>query len=228
MEDLDCVVSLTSWKGRINHPDVPKVIYSIIRQKTQYKFKVVLVLSSDEFPKKNDELPATIRLFAENELIEILWCKENLRAYKKYYPTHLKYSNIPIMTTDDDILLNSNCIETFMNHHKKFPKTIIAEWGHLIKGNYFITGYFRLYPPNALLDIPSSFFSKFFYNAEDDAYNAVLAKLKNTKTKIISSKLVKQIDNGLQKVAFVKTYKKIDSQHCINNLLKALKQLKII
>ena len=94
--------------------------------------------------------------------------------------------------------------------------------------NYFITGYFRLYPPNALLEIPSFFFTEYFYNAEDDAYNAVLAKLKNTKTKIISSKCVKQIDNGLQKVAFVKTYKKINPQPCINNLLKALKQLKII
>lgn len=228
MEDLDCVVSLTSWKGRIYHPDVPKVIYSIIRQKTQYKFKVVLVLSTDEFPNKEEDLPDSIKMMSELNYIEILWCKENLKAYKKYYPTHLKYFNIPIMTTDDDIMLKPNTIETFMNCHKKNPNTIIAEWGHPIKGNYFITGYFRLYPPNALLEIPSFFFTEYFYNAEDDAYNAVLAKLKNTKTKIISSKCVQQIDNGLQKVAFVKTYKKINPQPCINNLLKALKQLKII
>lgn len=228
MENLDCVVSLTSWKGRIYHPDVPKVIYSIIRQKTQYKFKVVLVLSTDEFTNKDKDLPEIIKILNETGYIEIIWCKENLKAYKKYYPTHLKYHNIPIMTTDDDIILNSNTIETFMNSYKKNPNMIIAEWGHPIKGNYFITGYFRLYPPNALLEIPFHFFTKYFYNAEDDAYNAVLAKLKNTKTKIISSNCVKQIDNGLQKVAFVKTYKKINQQKCINNLLRALKQLKII
>ena len=61
MENLDCVVSLTSWKGRIYHPDVPKVIYSIIRQKTQYKFKVVLVLSEDEFKNKEQDLPDSIK-----------------------------------------------------------------------------------------------------------------------------------------------------------------------
>ena len=119
MEDLDCVVSLTSWKGRIYHPDVPKVIYSIIRQKTQYKFKVVLVLSTDEFPNKEEDLPENIRILSETNNIEILWLKENLKAFKKYYATHLKYKNVPIMTTDDDILLHQDCIETFMNNYKK-------------------------------------------------------------------------------------------------------------
>ena len=225
MEDLDCVVSLTSWKGRINHPDVPKVIYSIIRQKTHYKFKVVLVLSSDEFPNKDAELPDALKLFAENGLIEILWFKENIKAYKKYYPTQLKYKDVPIMTTDDDIILKQDCIETFMNAYQKY-RCIIYEDGYRFRcGNkdLYIGCVFRLFPPNSLYELDCSYFTKFFNNVEDDAYLALLVNLKQTPIKYIHSNKMRVLKySDLQKVALYNEYRNIDKRICISNLLKEL------
>lgn len=129
MNDIDCIVSLTSWKGRINNPEVPKVLYSIIRQKTKYRFKTVLVLSKQEFPDMESELPETIRLFVENGLIDILWTEDNLKAYKKLYPVMKAYPELPIMTTDDDIILAEDCIETYMNAHEREPNIILTEQG---------------------------------------------------------------------------------------------------
>lgn len=225
MEDLDCVVSLTSWKGRIYHPDVPKVIYSIIRQKTQYKFKVVLVLSTDEFPNKEEDLPENIRILSETNNIEILWLKENLKAFKKYYATHLKYKNVPIMTTDDDILLHQDCIETFMNNYKKY-NCIIYEDGYKFNcsgKNLYIGCIFRLFPPNSMLELDKNYFIKFFNCVEDDAYISLLVNLKNTEIKYIHShKMNVLLTNEFKSTALYNEYKNIDKKVCISNLLKEL------
>jgi len=227
MEDLDCVVSLTSWKGRIYHPDVPKVIYSIIRQKTQYKFKVVLVLSTDEFPNKEEDLPENIRILSETNNIEILWFKENIKAFKKYYPTHLKYKNVPIITTDDDIFLYEDFIETFMNLHKNNPNCILYEDGfnYRLKGKTFIISCInRLFPPNSLYELDYSYFTKFFNNMEDDAYIACLQFIKKTPVKIVHTRKSKVILNEFYKsTAFYKEYIKSPKDVNMTNLLKELK-----
>lgn len=36
---MDCIVSLTTWKGRINNPDLPKVLFSIFSQETKYSYE---------------------------------------------------------------------------------------------------------------------------------------------------------------------------------------------
>ena len=58
--NYQCIVSLTSWRGRIFSEIVQLVLFSLLKQKTKYRYKVVLVLSTDEFPKKEAELPANI------------------------------------------------------------------------------------------------------------------------------------------------------------------------
>lgn len=59
-QPYDVCVSLTSWRGRIYSEIVQLVLFSLLKQKTKYRYKVVLVLSTDEFPKKEAELPANI------------------------------------------------------------------------------------------------------------------------------------------------------------------------
>ena len=62
------IISLTSWKARIN--TVSKTLYSLL---TQCKgFHIVLVLSEEEFPKMMDELPDNLKLFVDNDLIEVI------------------------------------------------------------------------------------------------------------------------------------------------------------
>lgn len=223
----DCVVSLTTWRGRINHPDLPKVLYSIFRQQTKYKFKVVLVLSEEEFPEKENIIPETIKLFVESEILEIIWCYKNTKAYKKLHPTIKKYSNIPIMTTDDDILLMSNAIETFMNIHQQYPNKILSEDGIFKKDfspQIYLTGFFRLYPPNSLYDANEDDFLNFYDGLEDDAYNAILAIIKGTETIIkLNTKCVKIInDYELDKVALYKKYAKVNLQNLHNNFVNEL------
>ena len=83
------IISLTSWKARIN--TVSKTIYSLLKQCPG--FHIVLVLSEEEFPKMMDELPENLKVFAENELMEILWVYKNYRSFKKWIFTAGKYSD---------------------------------------------------------------------------------------------------------------------------------------
>lgn len=57
MQKYDMILSLTSWKGRIYDPSFLVVLLSMLKQNTTAKYKVVLVLSEDEFPNKEVELP---------------------------------------------------------------------------------------------------------------------------------------------------------------------------
>ena len=59
-DQLDCIVSLTSWKGQIYTESVPLHLYCLTHQKTSYNYKVVLVLSDEEFPGKEKDIPKTI------------------------------------------------------------------------------------------------------------------------------------------------------------------------
>lgn len=224
MEDIDCIVSLTSWKGRINCSEVPKAIYSILRQKTKYKFKVVLVLSKLEFPNGVEELPTEIKLFYENALIEILWTEDNLKAYKKLYPTMQKYSNLPIMTTDDDIILRENCVETFMNKHRENPNAILAERSHhLLSRDETVPYMFRLFPPNSLFNLDKSYYTDVYNGCEDDVYISILSKLKGTRTITLNSGLMYEMRGSIQATGLHHIYSKSGAQKYRENLIHKLK-----
>lgn len=225
MNDIDCIVSLTSWKGRIKNPEVPKVLYSIIRQKTKYKFKICLTLSLEEFPNKNEDLPEVFNLLEENGNIEIIWSPGNLKALKKLYPVLDLYPDIPILTTDDDIMLAENAVETFMDIYQEKPKTILTElgWKMGIPG-MVCTGSFRLFPPNSLYKLSPEYFVKYFKCCEDDPYLALLAKLNNTDTVILRRKICWELKtNELIKTALKNEYRKCPWRKCYNDLVKELK-----
>jgi len=98
------IISLTSWKARIN--TVSKTLYSLL---TQCKnFHIVLVLSEEEFPKMMDELPENLKLFVDNELIEILWVYKNYKSFKKVLFTMDKYRDVPVISADDDLIYTRN------------------------------------------------------------------------------------------------------------------------
>lgn len=225
MNNIDCIVSLTSWKGRINNPEVPKVLFSIIRQKTKYRFKVCLTLSLVEFPNKNDDLPEILNLLEENKSIEIIWAPGNLKALKKLYPVIDIYPDIPILTTDDDIILADNAVETFMDIYKEKPNTILTElgWKMGIPG-MVCTGSFRLFPPNSLYKLPPTYFIKYFKCCEDDPYLALLAKLNHTDTIILKRRICQEIKTQeLNKTALKNEYRKCPWRKCYNALVTALK-----
>lgn len=229
IKNCDCIVSLTSWKGRIYNPVVSKAIFSIINQKTKYNYKIVLVLSKIEFPNGLTDLPESIKLFNENNLIEILWTEDNLKAYKKTFPVMEKYPNLPIMTTDDDIFLNEKCVETFMNMHNKVNNAILAEHSHSkICSTEIIPYMFRLFPPNSLYKLPSYYFSDIYKGCDDDVYISVLAKIKGTKIITLNSGLAKEFTGEIQENALHNIYTLNSAKENRKRLINKLKEDKII
>ena len=222
---LDCIVSLTSWKGRINNPDLPKVLFSIFRQETKYRYKTILTLSEDEFPAKEVELPNIILDFVDTGYLELFWTKKNTRALKKLFPVMDVY-NVPILTTDDDIILAINAVETFMDMHRKNPFHILTELGHkLVNNNEICTGTFRLFPQDSLYKLPDDYFMKYFKGYEDDVYLALLAEFKGTKTIIMKKGIAIELNNmNYNKTKMRSIYTKIPWRTCRRDMLSALRK----
>ena len=144
------IISLTSWKARINTVD--KTIYSLLSNCPG--FHIVLVLSEEEFPKKEKELPDNLMLFVDNDLIEILWVYRNYKAFKKVLFTLDKYRDVPVISADDDCIYKMNYAENLYNIWERNKDSFVSIWA---KKQQFITcindkvwhsgGAGTLYPP---------------------------------------------------------------------------------
>lgn len=143
------VISLTSWKARIK--TVGKTLYSLIKMCPG--FHIVLVLSEEEFPKKEKELPEELMLFVDNDLIEILWVYKNYKAFKKVLFTMDKYRDVPVISADDDCIYLKNYAQEFYDVWVKNKDCFISCWGKKYENfkNTYTTntaGAATLFPPN--------------------------------------------------------------------------------
>lgn len=148
------IISLTSWKARINV--VSKTIFSLI--KNCPNFHIVLVLSEEEFPHKENELPNDLRLLINNELIEVMWVYKNYKALKKIYFTIQKYPNVPVISADDDCFYTCNYAQELYDKWTNEKENVYTYYTNL-QWNGPI-GQCTLYPPKL--------FSKF---TEEDKKN---------------------------------------------------------
>lgn len=170
------IISLTSWKARIN--TVGKTLYSLLKMCPG--FHIVLVLSEEEFPKKEEELPEELMLFVDNDLIEILWVYKNYKAFKKVLFTMDKYRDVPVISADDDCIYLKNYAEKWYNEWLKNKKSIICNgigYGFNFKwGN----GPYTLFPPYCFNEYGIKKLNDEILNTNnDDAYYGVLlTKLK--------------------------------------------------
>ena len=117
------IISLTSWRARI--ATCSKTIYSLLKQCPG--FHIVLVLSEEEFPKMMDELSENLKLFVDNELIEVLWVYKNYKSFKKWIFTADKYNDVPIISADDGCIYIRNYAEELYQEWIKHPNDIISE-----------------------------------------------------------------------------------------------------
>jgi len=223
---LDCVVSLTSWKERIYSEIVQLVLFSLLKQKTKYRYKVVLVLSTDEFPKKEKELPVNIVKLAERiPTFSLLWTGPNTKALKKLDPTMAAYPDLPVITTDDDIIVKDDFVEQFMTMHTRYPKDIVYAhvWDFPANPDIKISGWARLFPPHSLYPLDEKLFDKCFHGVEDDIWNGIRVWLAGTKVRKLGSwPFVHQVPIG--NTAFFNVYSKINAEECYTRLLKELKR----
>lgn len=170
------IISLTSWKARIN--TVSKTLFSLLKMCPG--FHIVLVLSEEEFPKREDELPENLRVFVDNKLIELLWVYKNYKALKKVLFTMDKYRNIPVISADDDCIYTCNYAEQLYNKLEELNKE-----NCIIRFTRRRT--FNTQGPCTLFNIKSedvlfllSFLNKTYVNMllDDDYYSKYLRKLK--------------------------------------------------
>ena len=137
------IISLTSWKARIN--TVSKTLFSLVRRCPG--FHIVLVLSEEEFPKKEKELPADVIILTKNDLIELCWVKRNYKSFKKVFFTMLKYPHVPIISADDDCLYKYNYANELYEQWLKNKKAVVSFYGSKWKDVFITGGYATLYPP---------------------------------------------------------------------------------
>lgn len=98
-----------------------------------------MVLSEEEFPQKEKELPARLMLFVENELIELLWVYKNYKSFKKVLFTIDKYSDVPVISADDDCIYTCNYAEKLYQEWLKHKDCVITNNGNYQNKNIKIT-----------------------------------------------------------------------------------------
>lgn len=122
------IVSLTSYPLRI--PTLHYTLYSLFTQ--SYKpDKIILWLSLEEFPQGERELPQSVLSFKECGL-DIQWCQDNIRSYKKIIPALEQYPNSIIITADDDIIYPKDWLLRLHNAYVENPKLIHCHRAHRI------------------------------------------------------------------------------------------------
>lgn len=136
------IISLTSWKARIN--TVSKTLFSLIQQCPG--FHIVLCLSEEEFPERENELPENLMLFVNNELVEILWVYKNYKAFKKILFTMDKYRDVPVISADDDCIYTSNYAQMLYDKWLENKDNIIS----MGSGSEGKNGYYSFFGENKI------------------------------------------------------------------------------
>lgn len=180
----DILLSLTTWKGRIYDPSLKCVLLSMLKQETQFKYKVVLVLSTDEFPDK--KIPEWLNELDDVcDYFEILWTKENTRAYKKYFPTRRKYPEENIVALDDDSTICNTFVEQWVKMLQANPDRMIIGTNHFANNRSNTICCVRYgaacFRKDSLYDL-DEFVGRKYFGEHDDEYFALLSRLAGTKS----------------------------------------------
>lgn len=113
------IVTMTSWPKRIKN--VEKTLTTILNNTTLPE-KIIVNLSTAEFPGKESNLPNGLVLLAQkNPIIEFHWLKHNTTVWKKIIPTIIRFKNANVICIDDDRLYPKNFIATFNEAASKYP-----------------------------------------------------------------------------------------------------------
>ena len=176
MEPKQIIISLTSWKKRIQN--VPMVIQSILTG-TKTPDKIVLNLSTDEFLLKDKELPTYLLMLKETNKIEINWVKENTKAFKKIIPTMKLYPNSIVLGIDDDIILPKTTLADMINKYLS-NNGVVAYFKSEYKNiSYCTTGFCTLYPAYLFNEKFTSVPVNIIQCGADDVYYSVAIQKEN-------------------------------------------------
>jgi mutator protein MutT len=114
------IVSLTTYPDRIE--TVYLTIYSLLFQ-TIKPFKILLWLSKDEFSNMENDLPDSL-LHLKKSGLEVRWVEDNLKSFKKLIYSLTEFPDDLIITVDDDVYYQPDCIERLYSSYLDDPDKI--------------------------------------------------------------------------------------------------------
>lgn len=117
------LVSMTSWKERISN--VPIVVDSIYEGDCIPE-KLILNLSSDEFKKKEDDLPIDVLELTDKYPFEIYWVKKNTLSFKKIIPTLNRFPEKLVIGIDDDFIYPTNFVKLLYKNYLNNPNSPLS------------------------------------------------------------------------------------------------------
>lgn len=206
------IISLTSWKARIN--TVSKTLFSLLKQCPG--FHIVLVLSEEEFPKMMDELPENLKLFVDNELIELMFVYKNYKSFKKVLFTMDKYRDVPVISADDDCIYETNYALSLYKKWYENKNCVITYRKDITTG--FQNGQATLYPPKAItLNVISNNFNEILKTNHDDVFIGLILKKLGIEILEISNKLpYKELKDNEYSLRTERKFLKLETNDYIN------------
>lgn len=172
------IISLTSWKKRII--TTSRTIFSLLENCPG--FHIVLVLSEQEFPNKEKDLPEDLVKIIDNNLIEVLWIYPNYRSFKKVFFTIDKYPGVPVISADDGCKYIKNYAEELYQKWLQNKDCIISYTKYVHFGiETGGGGWGILYPPGKFDGVSKLITPEIVELAQDDGFVGVYAKKNNIK-----------------------------------------------
>lgn len=106
------VASFTTWTKRHN---IAAKMLEHFKNQTKKPDKIICWLSSDEY--KGENIPTCLQKFVNDGYLEIMWVKENTKAFKRY-ETFKYYNNCYVVLLDDDVYYDNDYVERVYNAAK--------------------------------------------------------------------------------------------------------------
>ncbi|GGR61438.1 glycosyltransferase involved in cell wall biosynthesis/FMN phosphatase YigB (HAD superfamily) [Nocardioides luteus] len=122
------IVSLTSIPTRTHK--LGECIDSVLQQ-TMPADQVVLWLSTQNFPRREEDLPEDL-LGRVGARFRIAWVAGDIAPHKKYFYAMQEHPDDIIITVDDDVIYSENLVESLYQGHLEHPRAIISERANLI------------------------------------------------------------------------------------------------
>lgn len=196
--EQNLIISLATYSLRF--PTLPKVLNSLVNQSMK-PWKIVV--NMDDVDVKN--ITPEIQEYLDRDDFELILSPDAIRPHKKYYYTMLKYRKNPIITVDDDMIYNTDMVQSLYQSYKEHPDCISAMETVLV--GFHINGKPKLktswkfhqiieepthsivaegvggvlYPPNILQLKKNQKFEMYDFICEDDLYLKMLEVKKDIK-----------------------------------------------
>lgn len=122
------IVSMTSFPARMR--TIVPCVDSLLAQ-TKKPDKLILWLSTEQFPDREDSLPEELRSRV-GDRFGIEWVDDDLKSHKKYFYAAARYPDDLLVTVDDDVVYNETVLENLYAGHLESPHCIIAERANMV------------------------------------------------------------------------------------------------